>query len=157
SVGSSFYLEFLTRIMYVQPAVLKRLFDARILGRRGYSMPGSWCFRSHFPCTLACRTLLLVAALTLIGQQLLRGDCSLTSTGLIPLNDLGPSSYHGFIGGLYPAGSNTPPAPHLAAAVTIANDQIKPLDAAGNLDPDHGKIVMISIGMSNTTQEFATK
>src|SRR5438046_5703343 len=28
--------------------------------------------------------------------------------------------------------------------------------ASGNLDVDHGKIVMISVGMSNTTREFAS-
>lgn len=101
--------------------------------------------------------MLFVAAVILMTRPLLRADCSLTSTGLIPLNDLGPASYHGLVAGLYPAGSNTPPAAHAAAALTIATDQIKPLNASGNVDLDHGRIVMISIGMSNTTQEFATK
>ena len=75
----------------------------------------------------------------------------------MPLNDLGPSSYHGFVGGLYPAGTNNPPPAHAAAALAIATDQIKPLNAAGDFDPGQGRIVMISIGMSNATQEFATK
>jgi PKD repeat protein len=100
--------------------------------------------------------LLFVAASTLIAP-LLRADCSLTTTGTIPINDLGPGSYNSFTGGLYPAASDTPPAAHAAAALTIATNQIKPLNASGNPDPVNGRIVMISIGMSNTTQEFATK
>ena len=31
-------------------------------------------------------------------------DCSLTSTGLIPLTDMGSRRYHGYRGGLYPRG-----------------------------------------------------
>jgi hypothetical protein len=100
--------------------------------------------------------MLFVAALTLMAP-LLRADCSLTTTGIIPINDLGPGSYNGFTAGLYPAGSDAPPVAHAAAALTIATDQIKPLNASGNPDPVNGRIVMISIGMSNTTQEFATK
>ncbi|MFZ1221096.1 MAG: hypothetical protein WAO00_17520, partial [Chthoniobacterales bacterium] len=100
--------------------------------------------------------MLFVAVVTLMAP-LLRADCSLTTTGIIPINDLGPGSYNGFTAGLYPAGSDTPPVAHAAAALTIATDQIKPLNASGNLDPANGRIVMISIGMSNTTQEFATK
>ena len=100
--------------------------------------------------------MLFVAALTLMARPLLRADCSLTSTGVIPLNDLGPGSYNGFTAGLYPAGTNMPPAAHAAAALAIANNQIRPLNASGNPDLDNGKIVMISIGMSNTTQEFAS-
>ena len=100
--------------------------------------------------------MLFVAALVL-RPALLRADCSLTSTGTIPLNDLGPGSYQGFTAGLYPAGFDTPPNAHAAAALTIATDQIKPLNASGDPDSVNGRIVMISIGMSNTTQEFATK
>src|SRR5439155_6117546 len=32
----------------------------------------------------------------------------------------------------------------------------KPLDANGNVDTNNGRVVMISIGMSNTTHEFAS-
>ena len=101
--------------------------------------------------------MLFVAALTLMARPLLRADCSLTSTGNIPLNDLGRGRYKGFTGGLYPAGSNTRPAAHAAAALAIATNQIKPLNASGNSDLINGRIVMISIGMSNATQEFASK
>lgn len=92
-----------------------------------------------------------------MAHPLLRADCSLTTTGITPLNDLGPGTYKGFIGGLYPAGSNTRPAAYEAAGIDLANNQIKPLNASGNSDSANGRIVMISIGMSNTTQEFASK
>ncbi|HEV8131829.1 MAG TPA: PKD domain-containing protein [Acidobacteriota bacterium] len=84
-------------------------------------------------------------------------DCSLTHIALIPLNDLGPGLYKGLPGGLYPNGTDTRPVSHLAAGIDIAKNQIKPLDSTGKPDSVNGKIVLISIGMSNTTQEFATK
>ena len=73
------------------------------------------------------------------------------STGLIPLTDLGAGKYKGEQGGLYPNGSNTLPAAHLAAGIAIAK-KIQPLDRAGRPAPD-GKIVLMGVGMSNTTQE----
>jgi lysophospholipase L1-like esterase len=48
---------------------------------------------------------------------------------------------------------NSPPSSHLAAGLSIAQT-IGPLDASGNPDPN-GRYVFVSIGMSNTTQEFA--
>src|SRR5207302_5643811 len=113
----------------------------------------SVCSCSRFLRTPVWRAMLFLAALTLMASPLLRADCSLTSTGIIPLNDLGPGSYSGFTAGLYPAGSNTPPAAHAAAALDIATNQVKPLDTSGNPDSVNGRIVMISVGMSNTTQE----
>jgi hypothetical protein len=62
--------------------------------------------------------------------------------------------YKGFTGGLYPAGSNAEPAPHAAAGRARAQ-AIVPLDASG-VASANGKIVMISVGMSNTTQEFCS-
>src|ERR1051325_2516275 len=109
------------------------------------------------PTPPAKRALLFLGALSLMSARFLRADCSLTDTGALPLNDLGPGSYHGVVGGLYPLGSNTVPKDHAAAALDIATNQIKPLNPSGPPDPANGKIVMISIGMSNTTQEFATK
>lgn len=84
-------------------------------------------------------------------------NCNLTSTGNIPLNDLGASLYKGLPGGLYPNGQNTPPDAHLQAALQIARNEMKPLDVTGKIDLSNGKIVLISVGMSNTTQEFATR
>lgn len=49
-------------------------------------------------------------------------------------------------------GGNNPPADHLAGGMAAAA-RIRPLDRNGNPSPN-GKIVLISIGMSNTTQEF---
>ena len=75
------------------------------------------------------------------------------STGLVPLSELPASAtYQGEPGGLYPGGRNTPPDSHLRAGLALAR-RIVPLDAAGRPSPD-GKIVLLSIGMSNTTQEF---
>src|SRR5436190_18546265 len=115
------------------------------------------CPCSCFSRTSVWRAILFLAVLTLLARPFLLADCSLTSTGIIPLNDLGSGSYQGFTAGLYPAGSDTPPAAHAAAALAIATDQIKPLDASGNPDSVNGRVVMVSIGMSNTTQEFASK
>ena len=86
-----------------------------------------------------------------------RADCTLTNIGRTPLCDLGPGTYLGFQGGLYPGGLNQRPAAHEAAGVAIATTQIKPRDAAGNVDTNSGKIAILSIGMSNTTQEWATR
>ncbi len=75
------------------------------------------------------------------------------STGLVPLTELtGPATYHAEPGGLYPGGRNTPPDSHLRAGLDLAR-RIVPLDPAGRPSPG-GKIVLLSIGMSNTTQEF---
>jgi hypothetical protein len=74
--------------------------------------------------------------------------------GVAPLCDMtAEQKYKGEDGGLYGAGQNTPPKAHMAAAAA-ALARIKPLDAAGKPASD-GKIVLLSIGMSNTTQEFA--
>jgi hypothetical protein len=74
------------------------------------------------------------------------------STGLVPLPDLGAGTYQGAPGGLYPGGRNTPPKAHLEAGLALAKKFV-PLDAEGR-PAESGKIVLLSIGMSNTTQEF---
>ena len=71
---------------------------------------------------------------------------------LVPLTDLGTGTYQGFEGGLYPGGVNEMPASHLTEGLRRAQ-LIQPLDWAGNPDPN-GKIGMLALGMSNTTQEF---
>lgn len=81
-------------------------------------------------------------------------DCTRTHTGRVPLDDLGSGTYLGRQGGLYPGGSNTRPAAHDQAGVALATNQVVPRDASGQPDPVSGKVVLLSIGMSNTTQEF---
>lgn len=71
------------------------------------------------------------------------------------LSDMGSSAYLGFPGGLYPGGSNAVPAQHNAAGLQRAN-AVQPLDVNGSPSPS-GKIVLLSIGMSNTTQEFCSQ
>lgn len=78
-----------------------------------------------------------------------------TTTGFIPINDLGANYYLGqYQGGLYPGGSNVLPAPHAQAGLARAG-AIVPRDTGGSPAPG-GKYVFLSIGMSNTTQEFST-
>lgn len=86
----------------------------------------------------------------------LTSDCTVTSVGFTPLNDLGSGLYLGqFQGGLYPGGSNAVPAAHAAEGRSRAL-AIGPLDVNGNPSPT-GKYVFLSIGMSNTTQEFCSQ
>jgi precorrin-6B methylase 2 len=72
---------------------------------------------------------------------------------LKPLTELGTAQYQGFPGGLYPNGQNRRPAAHEAAGAALA-EKVRPLDADGKPNPA-GKIVLLSVGMSNTTQEFS--
>ena len=76
-----------------------------------------------------------------------------TEVGRKPITELGADTYKGFAGGLY-TGSNSPPAVHTAAGMARRN-AVTPLGADG-LPSATGKIVLISIGMSNTTQEFCS-
>lgn len=79
-------------------------------------------------------------------------NCERTSVGLVPLKDLGTGTYEGFGGGLYPGAVNTPPARYLAAGKRYAR-QVVPRGPDGTPSRT-GSIVLLSIGMSNTTQEF---
>jgi hypothetical protein len=85
-------------------------------------------------------------------------DPSLTELGYVPLPDLGFGTYtrdgHTEIGGLYPDGWCVRPPELEAEAREIAENQIQPLDADGNPDPEGGRIVMMSAGMSNTNIFF---
>ncbi|MGA2296732.1 MAG: T9SS type A sorting domain-containing protein [FCB group bacterium] len=77
------------------------------------------------------------------------------TTGLIPLTELNTGYYKSFQGGLYPNGTNVRPATHNEAGKTLSLNLV-PLDVNGIPDTLNGKIIMLSIGMSNTTQEFST-
>ncbi len=98
----------------------------------------------------------MAAALTLALAPRAGADCTFTSSGAVPLSDLGTGLYSGEEGGLYPFGAENPPPVHEAAARASALDEIKPRNAAGAVDLANGRVVLISVGMSNTTQEFST-
>lgn len=74
--------------------------------------------------------------------------------GLKPLCDMtADDRYKGEDGGLYGGGRNRPP-PVLQAAAEEAIARIVPRDPAGNPAAD-GRIGLVSISMSNATQEFS--
>jgi len=77
--------------------------------------------------------------------------CSNTSTGLVPLVDLRTGTHQGEQGGLYPGGVNQPPALH-AAIGDVMSSLVMPRDATG-LPAADGRVVFMSVGMSNTFQE----
>ncbi|HEX6682987.1 MAG TPA: hypothetical protein VF062_09345 [Candidatus Limnocylindrales bacterium] len=92
-----------------------------------------------------------VTFLATIAVAVLPGAPATAAPGA-PLNDLGTGTYLGFQGGLYPNGSNSMPAAHRSAGINKAL-RVRPVDTAGTPNVN-GKYVMLSIGMSNTTQEF---
>ncbi|MBM3960627.1 MAG: hypothetical protein FJ306_01800 [Planctomycetes bacterium] len=81
-------------------------------------------------------------------------NCANTSIGATPLNDLGTGSYQGFVGGLYGGGQNAPPPAHQASGLARMAGVV-PRDATG-APATGGRVVLLSIGMSNTTREFST-
>ena len=73
---------------------------------------------------------------------------------LKPLSDMSADDhYEGEDGGLYGKGENVSPSALRTSAET-ALAAITPLDAEGKPSPE-GKIVLVSISMSNATQEFS--
>ena len=101
---------------------------------------------------LAARSLVVGLAL-LAGQVGAQALCDSTSKMLTPLDEL-VGTYNGYAGGLYPGGSNLPPSSHDSAGKAIAL-QFVPLDSFGVANSVSGKWVLLSIGMSNATQEFS--
>jgi len=76
-------------------------------------------------------------------------------TGFKPLCDMSADDrYQGQDGGLYGGGKNSPPEAHRRAAEAELA-RIQPLGPDGQPSPD-GRVVLISISMSNATQEFST-
>src|SRR5712692_311005 len=100
---------------------------------------------------LAARLFVLAALSVVFASSLGRVDAL---TGFTPLSDMGASTYLGFGGGLYESGTNSVPADHAAPGAAHAA-AVQPLDASGNPSAG-GKIVLLSIGMSNTTQEWCS-
>ncbi|MBI1792543.1 MAG: hypothetical protein HYR60_33895 [Acidobacteria bacterium] len=98
---------------------------------------------------------MILAGLFVAAQGLWAADCARTQTGFLPLDDpFFPRNYLGFRGGLYPDGANQRPAAHEAAGLRLAAE-VRPRNAAGAPDDSNGRIVLLSIGMSNATQEFS--
>lgn len=71
-------------------------------------------------------------------------DCTVRSTGLRPLTDMGRAKYRGQPGGLYPGRANRPGRRYLA----------KGLEVAQKVRPIGGRIGVVGIGMSNAMEEF---
>lgn len=85
-------------------------------------------------------------------------QCDQTSQGRTPLLDLGLSTYSrdgqgNEDGGLYGGGVNTAPTAHQNAGVALGSE-IQKLDTNGDPSPS-GKIVLLSVGMSNTKYHWA--
>ena len=96
----------------------------------------------------------LVAAATAPARRTARSaDCSKTSVGLAPLTDLKTAKYRGYRGGLYPSGRNAPPASYLRQGLAAAKS-VRPRSDDGRAAAG-GKIVLLSVGMSNATQEYS--
>ncbi|MEO8086689.1 MAG: T9SS type A sorting domain-containing protein [Bacteroidota bacterium] len=98
------------------------------------------------------KKLLLPVIFLLYNLTIHAQNCTNTSVGFPPIADLATGYWRGFQGGLYPNGSNFRPTAHNLAGLNIAQN-ILPLDTAGNVDLVNGKIVWLSVGMSNTTME----
>jgi len=107
-------------------------------------------FVSHTAARLALAAIVLLA---LLATQQDRDD-ALAVTGFTPIMDLGLGTYLGFPGGLYENGVNVVPADHATdGAARVA--AVQPRDTSDNPSAS-GKVVLVSIGMSNTTQEFCS-
>lgn len=82
----------------------------------------------------------------------LSAECDSTTRGLIPLTQL-TGTYLGEPGGLYPGGSNLAPASHDSVGLHLASSFVA-LDTLG-VPSSTGSWVLLSVGMSNCTQEFS--
>jgi hypothetical protein len=96
---------------------------------------------------------LLVCCAVWILSPEARGDDK-APTGRVPLTEMtGKDRYKGEDGGLYGEGKNDPPEAHRKAA-SKEMARIVPLDGEGRPAKD-GLVVLVSISMSNATQEFS--
>src|SRR5258705_6481317 len=104
----------------------------------------------------AMASILVALASLFPSSRSLARNCAATSVGKTPLDDLGAHLYLGqFPGGLYPGGSNAVPPSHAAEGLARAA-AVQPLDTSGQPSAS-GLYVLLSIGMSNTTQEFCSQ
>lgn len=92
-------------------------------------------------------------SLALIAANAACETTSAAAPAFTPLNDFAAEKYlDQFQGGLYPGGANVMPAAHDAAGLAMAQ-QVLPRNGAGVSNGD-GRYALLSIGISNTTQEF---
>jgi hypothetical protein len=98
----------------------------------------------------------LAAMVGLAGAgAVIAANCTVTTVNRIPIQDLGTGLYlNQFQGGLYPGGLNQVPEAHAAAGAKRAAE-IVPRNTQGAVDLANGRYVLLSIGMSNTTQEYS--
>jgi hypothetical protein len=96
---------------------------------------------------------LTAAVVATAGRSASSANCSRTSVGFIPLIDLKTARYQSYQGGLYPGGKNAPSKAFLKQGLAQAR-LVKPRDASGK-PAAGGKVVLLSVGMSNTTMEFS--
>ncbi len=100
------------------------------------------------------RGIIALTASLFLHSSLHAANCDGTSVGFLPINDLATGTYQGYEGGLYPGGSNVRPPSHDQDLDRVVRVML--LNAQGLPDAVNGKIVLMSVGMSNTTQEFST-
>jgi hypothetical protein len=93
---------------------------------------------------LVVLALVPAAAYSPAGEARSAADCSVRSTGLPPLSDMGRTRYRGHRGGLYPGGANRPSRRYLRRGA----------DTARRVRPIRGKIGFVGVGMSNAMEEF---
>ncbi len=101
-----------------------------------------------------CRLLLCGLAVAIAGCGNKGPGTGPATAARAPLSELGTGTYKGFVGGLYPAGGNVEPTAHAAAGQSRAQ-AVTSLDTSGTPNAG-GKVVLLSLGMSNTTQEFCS-
>lgn len=98
--------------------------------------------------------LILLVLLTQFITIAVAANCNQTAINQKPLMDMSANDfYQGKDGGLYGGGNNTPSSDHLEKAL-LATNQVVPRNGNGEPDPTSGKIGFLSLGMSNTRQEF---
>src|SRR5688572_5891613 len=108
-------------------------------------MKASRCLRL----SILVATTLVWAATSALGQE---PAITKAAVGLVPLDEMSAKDrYQGEEGGLYGDGANVPPESQRKAA-EAAIKEIRPRDANGK-PSDNGRVVLISLSMSNATQE----
>ncbi len=79
------------------------------------------------------KLLFTITCLAVAHSLAAQANCSNTSVGFTPINDLGTGTFNNYQGSLYPNGSNYMPTQHKTDGMLLAN-QVQPLDANGNPD-----------------------